>query len=145
MNSLSWLLYLSGVVGSINSFLIFVTVAFGAGSVITGAIFIITRIVASETHRKQDERADNLALSNSFRKFFIIFITLFTVVGCIANLVPDRRTMIMIASSEVGEKVINSEGVQKVIDPSIDLLKTYMEKEMLSVQKEIKRLKGDDK
>lgn len=145
MNSLSWLLYWSGVVGSLNSFLIFAASAFCVASVVTGAGFFICRCVAADNSKYKETAEVYTTLSYTWRKFFLFFFPMFILFGVVANLVPDRRTMIMIASSEAAEKVINNEKVSKVIDPSIDLLKTYMEKEMLGLQKEIKRLKGDDK
>lgn len=35
----------------------------------------------------------------------------------------------MITASEVGDRVINSEKTKEVLDPSIDLLKTWIKKE----------------
>ena len=45
--------------------------------------------------------------------------------------------MILVAASEIGEKVITSEKVTTVIDPSVVLLKTWIEKQTLDLQTSI--------
>ena len=50
---------------------------------------------------------------------------------------PTRETMILVAASEIGEKVITSEKVTTVIDPSVVLLKTWIEKQTLDLQTSI--------
>jgi hypothetical protein len=37
--------------------------------------------------------------------------------------------MLLIAASQVGERVLSSESVQSVVDPSVDLLRTWITQE----------------
>jgi hypothetical protein len=44
--------------------------------------------------------------------------------------VPDQRTVVLIAASEIGERVVNNPTVKdSVVDPSFELLKAFMKKE----------------
>ena len=59
--------------------------------------------------------------------------------GGLANLVPSRQTVLLIAASEMGERVLNHPRVNQVIDPGIDLLTTWMEKEKHELQKSMQQ------
>jgi O-antigen ligase len=51
--------------------------------------------------------------------------------------VPDERSMLLIASSQVGEKIVNSDTVKSVLDPSTDLLKSWIQLETKKIKKEL--------
>ena len=42
--------------------------------------------------------------------------------------------MLLIAASEVGEKIVTSEKITSVVDPSVTLLKTWIEKQTQDIQ-----------
>lgn len=58
----------------------------------------------------------------------------FIALGALLSIgLPDRRTVLLIAASEIGERTLNSERIavvgerlNKVIDPSIELLNTWI-------------------
>ena len=137
MNNLSILIYLSGVTGTLASFLTFVTIVFG----LLGVVCLIVWLVAHDETDAAYRRLEGEALAgrreirkNSW-KWFWRFCGLFVFVGSLASFVPSRQTVLLIAASEMGERVLNHERVNQVIDPGIDLLKTWMEKEKLDLQK----------
>ena len=137
MNSLSLLIYLSGVTGTLAGFLTFVAVVFGILGLITLVIWLVLHDETDSNHRPLDGEA--LAGRRETRKnswkWFWRFCGLFVFVGSLASFVPSRQTVLLIAASEMGERVLNHERVNQVIDPGIDLLKTWMEKEKLDLQK----------
>lgn len=52
--------------------------------------------------------------------------------------VPDRPTMILMSSAAIGEKILDNPKVTEVVDPSIDLLKTWMVKQNKELQDSMK-------
>lgn len=51
--------------------------------------------------------------------------------------VPDRNTVLLIAASEIGERVATSQRVDDILDPSIELLKTWMEQQTAAIRKDM--------
>lgn len=144
MNNLSILIYLSGVTGTLASFLTFVTIVFG----ILGVVCLLIWLVSHDETDTYNRRLEGEALAgrrearkNSW-KWFWRFCGLFVFVGALASFVPSRQTVLLIAASEMGERVLNHERVNQVIDPGIDLLKTWMEKEKLDLQKSMQSTAG---
>ena len=56
----------------------------------------------------------------------------------LSAVVPSRTTALLIASSEIGERVLSSESVKSAIDPGADLLKTWMNQQKNEIEKKIK-------
>lgn len=117
MNSLSWLLYIAGVSHGLS---IFLGVMGGIG-LIFGAISCLYFLVEKETLAP--------------RKFFIVPVIGF-VLMCMSILIPSEKTIMYIAASEYGEKVIQSKEVKDIANPAIDLLKQWMKKESAKLNKE---------
>jgi hypothetical protein len=122
MNSLSWLIYFAGVNEAIlngvipMAVLIIFACATGVFLLWINECYVITK--------------------RTIRNFIIAG----GIVAVIATVVPDRQTLMLIASSEIGEKVINSDKITALgstVDPSITLLKTWIENqtEVLKQQK----------
>jgi len=60
----------------------------------------------------------------------------------LASIIPNRETVLLIAASEIGDRVMNSEKMAKVgdrvgsvVDPGIDLLKTWIEQQTQTIKK----------
>jgi len=137
MNSLSILIYLSGVTGTLAGFLTFVTIVFGILGVVCLVVWLVAHDETDAAYRRLEGEAlagRREARKNSW-KWFWRFCGLFVFVGALASFVPSRQTVLLIAASEMGERVLNHERVNQVIDPGIDLLKTWMEKEKMDLQK----------
>ena len=149
MNSLSWLIYLAGMVGSFTHFLIGV-------EMVTFILFISSFITWLFSRYATAECADNFANRHSSSQIEVDFyastteialkvlktaIILFVSTSLLDIVIPTRQTIILIAASEFGEKMINNkeltDKVSSVVDPSIELLQTYIKKETLDVKKQI--------
>lgn len=137
MNTLSLLIYLSGVTGTLGGFLLLITCLFG----IMGGVSLVIWLFAHDETDSNHFRLTGEALEGrrDTRKrawgWFWRFVGLFVLAGTLQAFVPSRQTVLLIAASEMGERVLNHERVNQVIDPGIDLLKTWMEKEKLDLQK----------
>lgn len=119
MNTLSWLLYLAGIAGNLSTF-------FGLSSffmIIIGGFFCLA--VAGHTEKTPPKKL--LAIP------IIGFI--FAIIACF---IPNEKTIMYIAASEYGEKVVNSKEVRDLANPASELLKTWIKKETERLTKEIK-------
>jgi len=139
MNNLSWMIYLAGVSESLAGFFVFITVIF---AILTAIATIVSVVNAVETDAYNRRYSDNtLTYKRSLKKSaFKIAITAFIcmiIAGSTSALLPSRQTVLLIAASEIGERVVTSERAQSVIDPSVDLLKTWMQRETQIIQQQM--------
>tara|TARA_R110000868_G_scaffold9620_5_gene47550 strand:- start:943 stop:1377 length:435 start_codon:yes stop_codon:yes gene_type:complete len=141
MNNLSILIYLSGVTGNLGNFLTFVAVVFGILGVVSLIVWLVHHDETNSAYVRLD--GDALAGVRDKRKtawrWFWCFCGLMVFTGSLASLVPSRQTVLLIAASEMGERVLNHPRVNQVIDPGIDLLTTWMEKEKHELQKSMQQ------
>ena len=138
MNSLSFLIYLAGVTGSVGSFLTFLAVVFGILATLSMVVWLVMH---DETDRFSDRlKGDDLVACRSMRtkawRWFWGFTGLLVLAGCIASITPTRQTVLLIAASEMGERVLNHPRVNSVVDPGIELLTAWMEKETREIKKQ---------
>ena len=106
MNSLSWLIYLSELVSHLGSF--FNTVGF-AGLIIVAGVYLTTLI------------NDGVVWKNGKYWILIPIGALF-----IGSFIPSKQTVMMIAASQYGEKILESRAVKELTDPALDLLKNWI-------------------
>jgi hypothetical protein len=131
MNTLSILIYLAGVAGSLNGFIVFVTVIFGvlaAGSLVSYVYYSDETDAWSRPLPEASKAIFKEARAKSWRRMWL-FLMLMIVGGVSAAAVPDRQTVLLIAASEMGEQVLNHPRVTEVVDPGIELLTTWMRAE----------------
>lgn len=122
MNSLSWLIYFAGLVHS----LIFITVIV---SIVCFAIWTIVRISFIMHHERMITEEDQERLPSG--NFLIVG---FICAG-IASFLPSKNTVMLIAASELGQRLVTNQQVVDVVDPSIELLKTWIKKETEALKK----------
>ena len=72
---------------------------------------------------------DNEELSNACKSKAKWLLFIMTFCATLACALPSNNTLMMIAASEVGERAIKSEAVSTIVDPSVELLKTWIAKE----------------
>ena len=143
MNGLSWLIYAADFLPSIGAFLKFVTVIFGILTVAgTVAFFIIMTENADRSQRRRNE--GELPPLKFGVGYPITALVLMIVFGLMTSFTPERRTVLLIAASEVGERALNSEAAAKIgasameiYGPAQGLLMDYIKKETLSIRGEI--------
>ena len=144
MNSLSWLIYLAGAVGNFG-------ILFGwiiALSAIATIVLTIAKLVMefdSDIRSQPETRA-------SFRRWAIFAGIVFLFSGIIECVIPDRKTVLLIAASEIGERVLNSDRMAQVenrvagiVDPSLDLLNTWIAQQTQSIRREMAQTAPSEK
>jgi hypothetical protein len=110
MNTLSWLIYFAEIADKIS---------FMSASIIIVCLFYsIFRLLFVDLDRIVDLPSTNK----------LILISVFFMV--IGSFTPSRQTVMMIAASEYGEKIIKSEQTQKIVTPAMELLEKWMLKEL---------------
>lgn len=139
MNYLSWLIYLANITGNLSGFAVFITVVFGIG---TAAAILAALIGLSTTDSRGYPLSDkNLAFNESMvkvgRSYAWRFFTGMLVFGTIAAILPSRQTVLLIAASQIGEQVVTHQRVQTVLDPSIELLQTWIAQQTASIRREM--------
>jgi hypothetical protein len=125
MNTLSWTIYFIGVLGGVGS--LFAWMA-GLGTVAT--IFITIWYLVIGFNSEDKEVKASIPFFKSLRN---IVVPLF-LIGWIGSIfIPDRRTMILIASSEVGGRVLESVSGSDLSKKSYELLNRWVSKELDSI------------
>ncbi len=126
MNSLSWIIYAAGVVHSVDlvvgSLIVLIIPALTLMKLLGAFQDTDWKFVKGEL-TKVEMGEDKLPFS--VRQL----IAAWFVLSFIGIVIPSRQTVVLIASSEYGEKILNNPKITEVVDPSIDLLKTWIEKE----------------
>lgn len=139
MNSLSLLIYFAGVVGNIINVLSLVTfllIIATFGSLIFWAIYH-DETDASYRRIEGDALIELRKTRENWRKRALNFAVIAFLAGSINSFIPNRSTILLIAASEMGEKVLNHPKVEQVVDPSIDLITTWMKNETAEIKKKM--------
>ncbi|MEN5106670.1 hypothetical protein [Brucella anthropi] len=135
MNTLSWLLYLSEVVGRIGN----VTAAIAVFGGIAGLfLFVIGRIIPwtdwswdnEETKKNKldaREKAGNVGRS-------LIFIAAISL--AITAVTPSKQTIYLIAASEAGEVVVKSDEAKEIMSGLRDIIKDQISKNLPTTAKD---------
>ncbi len=118
MNNLSWFIYLTQATDSIRDGIIMLWW-------MTVVVFIAWAIAGSFSAIEDDEKTMLTAWRAAFKQAILPMAVAVFVVAVI----PSRQTMLLIAGSEMGERAINSSAVQDVVNPGVDLLKTWIKEE----------------
>lgn len=143
MNNLSLLIYLSGVTGTLGNFLTFVTVVFGILGVVSLIVWLVHHDETNSAYVRL--QGDALAGVRDTRKtawrWFWCFCGLMVFTGSLASLVPSRQTVLLIAGSEMGERVLNHPKFNQVVDPGLELVTTWMQKETAEIRRSMEPAK----
>jgi len=97
MNSLSWLLYIAGVVGNLGGVLIFFTI-------VLSLVSLVIAIVYCDDYTEGRAKGFKIAGLMAGGAVFCIFLAAF---------VPSKETVYAIAASEMGEEVLKTPTAQK--------------------------------
>lgn len=139
MNTLSWLIYIAGVTGTLSKFTIFIAVVLG----VIALVFLIAAAVHTDETDSQsrplpnDQIVERRKVRNTCWKYFWWGFIGMWFVGGIASIMPSRQTVLLIAASEIGETVINHQRVIGVLDPSIELLQTWIAQQTDTIRREM--------
>lgn len=137
MNSLSWFIWLTQIFSTLHDSLpmiLFIETILIAIGMFFG--FIIA------TDLERDDIVSNV--KKIFKWYLLTFIPLLL----LYTIVPSQQTMILIASSEVGQRVVSSQefqdNVKGVVDPGAELLKTWIKSETEKLKDNLEK-KSDSK
>jgi hypothetical protein len=125
MNSLSWLLYLSSVVGSLSSFLVVVFALCILVSMLAGVLWVFAQV---------EENTEGIKMGAQLLRTALV---VGSISATLAVLTPNRQTVLLIAASEVGARVASSDTVQGMVDPSLELLRAWIEQQTRAIRQEL--------
>lgn len=125
MNNLSWVIYLIGVADSARSAAIGILVICG---MVTALGTILGPLILTYLNWDIDPKS----LFKSARNWLGSIAVVCLIIVIIA---PSRQTLLLVAGSEMGQCVAASEAVQSIVDPGVELLRTW-------IAEETRRLKG---
>jgi hypothetical protein len=129
MNSLSLLIYFAGVVQALGTFIAMILII---------SLFLVFCIGFLLLIAEGDFSKETFTGLVKTIKYTVITVI---ILASIQVFLPSRQTVLLIAASEMGEKVLNNEKVGQVIDPSIDLITTWMKNETAEIQKKMETKK----
>jgi hypothetical protein len=137
MNSLSWLIYLAGVTGTLGNFLTFITVIFGVLAGVSMVVWLTSQSFHDTNGRYHGDAViqENLKAGAKAWRWFWGFLALMISFGSVSALMPSRQTVLLIAASQMGEQVLNHPRINQVVDPGIELLTTWMQKETADLRR----------
>jgi len=127
MNNLSWFIYLTQVVEGARD-----VIAGGIALAIIGVAVIGIPLMAFYLGEGFDENkytAEDKYISGKMRHGLKLSAVVLVGGAALATIIPSRQTMLLIAGSEMGERAISSSAVQDVVNPGVDLLKTWIKEE----------------
>ena len=143
MNNLSLLIYFAGTVGNIVTLLSLVTFLLIAATIGSIAFWFIYHDETDSNFRRYqgDDLVECRKTRELWRKRALKFAVLAFSIGIINGFIPNRSTVLLIAASEMGEKVLNHPKVEQVMDPSIDLITSWMKNETAEIKKKMESAK----
>lgn len=127
MNNLSWFIYLVQVADDARGVLQF---ACGVLLFVALMALIFAPILLSVL--------DDLNAIPTAKRVAKGCVVALVVMGTVFIITPSRQTLLLIAGSEIGERVVKSDQVTSVVNPGLDLLKSW-------IAKETARLNASDK
>lgn len=124
MNSLSWFIYLTQIVDNLGNAAGGVLAAVG---IFGGIGLVMFSVFTFEIGNPTDDNERYLiGLRKTLTKAFV---AIMVVAGLVAVFTPSRQTMLMIAGSEMGERLIKSESVNGIVNPGMDLIRKWIKQE----------------
>lgn len=110
MNALSWVLYLADVVGNVS--LTFGAIGFFGVFIAIISIAFYMFAKASTSDRNENSAREAKAAADATGGFLKWFLPLWLVSIIIWAVIPSRNTVLLIATSQTAEQIVNLEEVQ---------------------------------
>ena len=129
MTSLSWMIYFIGVVDTLNSFGLWLVIP--STLVLLGCIImymVFSGMEAEYSINKESTPVPDVA-KISLKRVRRAALAAWIIGWFIVIIVPNRSTLIMIAGAELTSIVIQSKEVKDIVNPGVDLLKTWIKDE----------------
>lgn len=111
MNPLSWFLYLADIIGNFQNLLIGFSILLGISTI----VWLLAKVFGEAD--KNDDAARNLAnaLKWSPASFFLVSV--------LATVLPSKEVLYLIAGSEAGEAVVNSQEGKEILSNISEVIK----------------------
>lgn len=127
MNNLSWFIYLTQLVDNIGGASIALVIVLAFAGIPLAIFWCIFASEAGIDSTKHDSEEKQVALLfRRLTKSWIVAIFFFLTVSVV---IPSRQTMLLIAGSEIGERIVKSDAVKDIVNPGADLLKAWIKDE----------------
>jgi hypothetical protein len=125
MNNLSIWIYLATIFDNVKTVIV--------SSIVLSFIAIIIgmMIVLLSASNDQDEKI----IENNI-KYTKFSIGVFLVSVFLAIFIPTKETVMMVVASQYSEKILTSQTAQSLADPSVELLKAWIQKQTKSLNRE---------
>lgn len=118
MNSLSWFIYLTQIVDNLG--------VAALGCLVFGGMIGFFAFLIGPMAIDVMDSPPSPATIRSFVRGYIITMVLAVLVSVF---MPSRQTMLMIAGSEMGERLVKSESVNNIVNPGMDLIRKWIQQE----------------
>jgi len=120
------MIYGISVISSVSSILTFLVVA---ATIVFGVYIILFPVILDEIKAS--------VIGYYVKRFLIVYsIAIFTLI-----IVPDKKTMILISASEIGESLYKLEQAKGIINPSIELLQEWIKNELAGIKNKSRKNK----
>lgn len=129
MNNLSLLIYMSSVLPSLSSFLVFTVLIAGLAFVAFTIITIFARLDSIDTGNDNPSTNSAARAYAFFKPLAKLSLAYLLLGGIIASMIPSQKTILLIAASEVGEQVIKSKQFADTVDPSMEFIQEWIKKQ----------------
>jgi hypothetical protein len=144
MNSLSWLIYFIGMVESIGYFALWLAIP---GTLGLCAVLIIWMVlngcqIGSTPMNERDAKQYEIAW-HWWSVGKNIALVVWLIGWMMIIFIPSRQSLILIAGSEIGQQMVQSKAVQDVVNPGMDLLKTWITTETTKLKESVSPKKSE--
>lgn len=133
MNSLSWLLYLSDVVG--NAGVVIVLICIGCAT--AAVTFVVAGAKQRDLSEYKRDQAGELERGKALQNKAAPLVIVIGVLMGVGIFIPNKNTIMLIAASQVGETVLASRDVQAIggeagalASDSLKLLRKYVTEQL---------------
>lgn len=121
MNGLSWLIYVSDIIGSFEGFLLFLVIVTFGLTILTGILSLIHwKYIYSSSAYEVGKNKGDLVFDEPDRqrylKYFKWLLPLFIFLSLLIIFIPQQRTILLIAGSELAESVVLDEKNIQIYD-----------------------------
>jgi len=149
MNSLSWIIYFIAFVEGMGNTLMFLVVTGFLVSAASLVIILASQVIISNFAAYDSEHDSKVWMANGYQKVKGVFKVAFAVWAVslfVSIAIPEKKYIVMIAASEIGERLIQTEEAQKfakdvtgLSGEATDLLREYIKLETGKIRTEIEK------
>lgn len=134
MNMLSLFIYFADVAPTFANGASFFFIVSALISAVGAAIFLISYFMAIT------DKSPHVDLLKSWFSTLLKFMFTFIILNGFTALIPSRQTFYLIAGSEISGKVLTSDRVDGIVDPTLKLINQKIQLELEKINSELAKL-----